>query len=163
MSRCGKTAKRRVGVQVFSAGCRTRSFNTWIPGECKVTCFKSLKERILLTSIWFVFVFLQVSFKSSKQSTICHCPHKAGDRSFFISTFYVQPNLIDFTSIGHFITDFDVDNAAVYGALILLLCLYVVLVIVLRRQDHRDTLKVITYQHFCIRCLGYFYFLLSDL
>lgn len=99
-----------------------------------------------------------MSLKSSKQSTICHCPHKAGDRSFFISTFYVQPNLIDFTSIDHFITDFDVDNAAVYGALILLLCLYVVLVIVLRRQDHRDTLKVITYQHFCIRYLDHFLF-----
>lgn len=34
--------------------------------------------------------------------------------------------------IDYFIIDFDVDNVVVYGVLIFLLCLYVVLVIVLR-------------------------------
>ncbi|XP_061191553.1 uncharacterized protein LOC133199700 [Saccostrea echinata] len=104
-----------IGVQVFTMGCRARSFTSasWITGGCKI------------------------GDESSIETTVCHCPHTSGQQSAFTSTFYVQPNLIDRVDF----SDFDVDNAAVYGTLIVMLCLYIILVIILRKQDYKDALK----------------------
>lgn len=89
-------------------------------------------------------LFTQVSDRSTVQFTVCHCPHTAGRRTFFTSTFYVQPNLIDFATIVDF-TEFDLNNAAVYGTLICMLCLYVIVVAILRRKDQNDTEKVLIF------------------
>ncbi|XP_061191524.1 uncharacterized protein LOC133199666 [Saccostrea echinata] len=104
-----------IDVQVFTMGCRARSFTSasWITGGCKI------------------------GDESSIETTVCHCPHTSGQQSAFTSTFYVQPNLIDRVDF----SDFDVDNAAVYGTLIVMLCLYIILVIILRKQDYKDALK----------------------
>ncbi|XP_062581503.1 uncharacterized protein LOC134243288 [Saccostrea cucullata] len=104
-----------VGVQVFTLGCRARSFtsSSWITGGCKV------------------------GDETSVKTTVCNCPHTSGHQSAFTSTFYVQPNLIDHIDF----SNFDVDNAAVYGTLIVMLCLYIILVMILRKQDHKDIVK----------------------
>lgn len=138
-----------IGLQVFTAGCHTQANGAWVPGRCTVD-FRNIK--LIVISLYAAYVimsiqyllFTQVSDRSTVQFTVCHCPHAAGRRSFFTSTFYVQPNLIDFTTIVDF-TEFDLNNAAVYGTLICMLCLYVIVVAILRRKDQKDTEKVLIF------------------
>jgi hypothetical protein len=117
----------------------------FIPCFYTVVTLMPLFLAFAMLSRWCLYSLLlfrsQVDEESSLEYTICRCPHTGHSPSLFTTTFYVQPNLIDFSTISDF-AKFDVNNAAVYGTLIAMLCLYVVLVIVLRRQDHKDTQKV---------------------
>ena len=71
---------------------------------------------------------------SDLNDTVCRC---VGDT--FSSSFYVPPNVINFLTVWG---KFDASNAAVYGTLIAVFVLYIILLIILRRQDKRDVERV---------------------
>jgi hypothetical protein len=71
---------------------------------------------------------------SDLNDTVCRC---VGDT--FSSSFYVPPNVINFLTVWG---KFDASNAAVYGTLIAVFVLYIILVIILRRQDKKDVDRV---------------------
>ncbi|XP_061167212.1 polycystin-1-like protein 2 [Saccostrea echinata] len=75
----------------------------------------------------------QVLPMSDLNNTVCRC---VGDT--FSSSFYVPPNVINFLTVWG---KFDASNAAVYGTLIAVFLVYIILLIVLRKQDKRDTDK----------------------
>lgn len=68
------------------------------------------------------------------EETICRCTGHT-----FSSTFHVPPNMIDLYKVWG---KFDPENAAVYGVISALLAIYMVLVVVLRREDRRDRERV---------------------
>ncbi|XP_062613252.1 location of vulva defective 1-like [Saccostrea cucullata] len=70
---------------------------------------------------------------SDLNNTVCRC---VGDT--FSSSFYVPPNVINFLTVWG---KFDASNAAVYGTLIAVFVVYIILLIVLRKQDRRDANK----------------------
>jgi len=53
----------------------------------------------------------------------------------FATTFYVPPNMIDFSAVW---AKFDPTNAAVYGTIIALLVVYILGCIWARREDKKD-------------------------
>lgn len=73
---------------------------------------------------------------STLNETVCRCPSKT---KTLATTFFVTPNTIDFNNVW---SKFDIANAAVYGTLTVLLLLYILLAILLRRKDRQDKLNV---------------------
>lgn len=78
--------------------------------------------------------FLQVLEMSSVNDTVCRCSGNT-----FSTTFYVPPNMINFLTIS---SKFDVTNAFVYGTLIGMLIVYIIALIILRREDMKDLKRV---------------------
>lgn len=72
---------------------------------------------------------LQVLPLSDLNDTVCRC---VGDT--FSSSFYVPSNVINFLMIWN---KFDFDNASVYGMLIAVFVIYILLAIILHRQDEK--------------------------
>ena len=71
---------------------------------------------------------------SSVNDTVCRCSGNT-----FSSTFYIPPNMIDFLTV---FDKFDVSNAFVYGTLIGMLIVYIIALIILRREDMKDLKRV---------------------
>lgn len=83
---------------------------------------------------------------SDLNNTVCRC---IGDT--FSSSFYVPPNVINFLTVWG---KFDASNASVYGTLIGVFFIYVVLVILLRKQDRKDSEKVMYVKHFDLQIMN---------
>jgi hypothetical protein len=71
---------------------------------------------------------------SSVNDTVCRCSGNT-----FSTTFYVPPNMINFLTV---FSKFDATNAFVYGPLIVLFVIYVIVAIILRREDKKDLTRV---------------------
>lgn len=80
---------------------------------------------------------LQVLPLSDLNDTVCRCVGQT-----FSSSFYVPPNVINFLMIWN---KFDFDNASVYGMLIAVFVIYILLAIILHRQDEKN--KQVIYFH----------------
>lgn len=57
----------------------------------------------------------------------------------FSTTFHIPPNLIDLYNVWG---KFDVHNASVYGTIIALFVIYIMLAVILRREDKKDIDRV---------------------
>lgn len=99
-------------------------------------------------NIWFFFIKLcfQVLPMSDLNNTLCRC---IGDT--FSSSFYVPPNVINFLTVWG---KFDASNASVYGTLFGVFLIYLVLVILLRKQDRKDSEKVMYVKHFDLKIVS---------
>lgn len=85
---------------------------------------------------------------SDLNDTVCRC---VGDT--FSSSFYVPPNVINFLTVWG---KFDASNASVYGTLIGVFVSYMILVIILRKQDKKDVDRVnVLYNQFAFN-LNYY-------
>ncbi|XP_076075845.1 uncharacterized protein LOC143046571 [Mytilus galloprovincialis] len=102
-----------VSIVTITTGCRSfnQTTSAWEPNGCIVLPFSTLNE------------------------TVCRCPSKT---KTLATTFFVTPNTIDFNNVW---SKFDIANAAVYGTLTVLLLLYILLAILLRRKDRQDKLN----------------------
>ncbi|CAC5377683.1 PKD1L2 [Mytilus coruscus] len=102
-----------ISIVTITTGCRSfnQTLSAWEPNGCIVLPFSTLNE------------------------TVCRCPAKT---KTLATTFYVTPNTIDFKNVWG---KFDIANAAVYGTLTVLLLLYIILAIWLRRKDKIDKLN----------------------
>jgi hypothetical protein len=67
---------------------------------------------------------------------MCRCEPEVGS---IFSLSFAAPNMIDFSTVWG---KFDPANAAVYATLIALLVIYFILVVILRRKDKKDTVRV---------------------
>jgi len=79
-----------------------------------------------------------MSSSSTVSVTTCVCNNPPG--TYFATTFYVPPNIIDFSSV---FDKFDIlNNGAVFGTVIALLCLYALLCVWALVQDRADKNRV---------------------
>uniref|UniRef100_K1RBF9 Carbohydrate sulfotransferase n=1 Tax=Magallana gigas TaxID=29159 RepID=K1RBF9_MAGGI len=72
----------------------------------------------------------QVLPDTTVDETVCRCIGH-----IFSTTFHIPPNLIDLYNVWG---KFDVNNASVYGTIIALFVIYIVLAVILRREDRKD-------------------------
>ncbi|KAL4240289.1 polycystic kidney disease protein 1-like [Mactra antiquata] len=109
------TEEQTMNVTVLSLACKTfdDSTNTWRTDECKGK-LNPITEEIDCSCI------------PKKELTVAN-------------SFYVPPNMIDFSSV--FLKFSPLNQAAVMSVLILILIIYVIIVIWARRQDRKDLLK----------------------
>lgn len=105
-------------------------------------------------TLTFGFFFIKLCFQvlpmSDLNNTLCRC---IGDT--FSSSFYVPPNVINFLTVWG---KFDASTASVYGTLIGVFLIYLVLVILLRKQDRKDSEKVMYVKHFDLKIVSLAFF-----
>ena len=88
-------------------------------------------------SIFILFIFPQVSNKTTYHETICLCTHLTS----FGGEMVVPPNTIDFKNVWAKFKNLN-ENAAVFSTVVSLLGIYVILLIWARHMDKKDIVKV---------------------
>ena len=93
-------------------------------------------------TIWFLFVrdlLFQVGSKSNSKQLHCRCTHL----SAFGGDFFVAPNPIDFDKVfAAFGNLAETGNFVVLSTVCVILGLYVIGLVLARREDKRDELRV---------------------
>ena len=108
---------------------------------CKLE--QSVEQRIELLVIWDAMTIiwchcLQVSNRTTPTTVVCACTHLTS----FASQVFVAPNTIDFSTVFNDFGNQLLRNYHVLITLGLILLLYVVLLVYLRRKDQQDIIKV---------------------
>ncbi|XP_069123236.1 polycystin family receptor for egg jelly-like isoform X2 [Argopecten irradians] len=105
-------------ILIMTTGCRSwdKANSRWTSKGCTVLSMSTLNE------------------------TVCRCPEAPGNT--FSTTFYVPPNMIDFSTVW---SKFDPANASVYGTVIGLLVVYIIACVIANREDRKDYLRWATH------------------
>ncbi|XP_033737951.1 uncharacterized protein LOC117325653 isoform X2 [Pecten maximus] len=105
-------------IIIMTTGCRSwdKANNRWTSQGCTVLRLSTLNE------------------------TVCRCPEAPGNT--FSTTFYVPPNMIDFSTVW---SKFDPANASVYGTVIGLLVVYIIACVLANREDRKDYMRWATH------------------
>ncbi|XP_052083583.1 uncharacterized protein LOC127720879 [Mytilus californianus] len=103
-----------VSLAIVTTSCMVYDPNstTWTSNGCSVLQFSTLNE------------------------TVCQCEPAVGS---IFSLSFASPNMIDLNTVW---SKFDPANAAVYGTLVALIVIYVIFVLILRRYDRKDAVRV---------------------
>ncbi|KAK3089545.1 hypothetical protein FSP39_004480 [Pinctada imbricata] len=104
-----------VSLVMTTTGCRSwdDAQQSWVSNGCQVLPFSTVNE------------------------TVCRCPRQSGG-IVFATTFYTAPNTIDFSTV---FSKFDLSNASVYGTCLGIIVIWIIAVVLLRRQDKKDQEK----------------------